>query len=63
MASTDRRQELEGILDELAYELTGARTAGIGQPEELRRALRRARELLADADALAASIGAERLRE
>ncbi len=63
MASRDQKRELESILDELAYELTGARTAGVDQPDELRGALRRARDLLADADALAASIGAERHRE
>lgn len=63
MTSRDQQRELESLLDDLAYELTGARTAGTGQPEVLRAALRRARDLLADADALAASIGAERLRE
>ena len=56
----DQQLELETILDALAYELTGARTAGVEQPEIVRAALRRARDLLADADALAASIGAER---
>lgn len=60
MASDDRQRELERIFDDLAYELTGARTAGIAQPDELRAALRRARDLLADADGLAAAIGAER---
>lgn len=63
MTSADQQRELERIFDELAYELTGARTAGVAQPEILRAALRRARDLLADADGLAASIGAERLRE
>ena len=56
----DQQRELESILDDLAYELTGARTAGVGQPEILRAALRRARDLLADADGVAASIGARR---
>jgi hypothetical protein len=63
MPSRDQQRELESLLDALAYELTGARTAGTGQPEVLRAALRKARDLLADADALAASIGAERLRD
>ncbi|HEV2757201.1 MAG TPA: hypothetical protein VG318_15655 [Actinomycetota bacterium] len=62
MASDDRQRELERIFDDLAYELTGARTAGLAQPDELRAALRRARDLLADADGLAASVGAERSR-
>lgn len=56
----EQQRELESILDGLAYELTGARTAGVEQPEILRAALRRARDLLADADGLAASIGAQR---
>jgi hypothetical protein len=60
MATRDHQRELERIFDDLAYELTGARTAGVDQPDELRAALRRARDLLADADGLAASIGAER---
>lgn len=54
----DQQRELESLLDALAYELTGARTVGVDQPEVLRAALRRARDLLADADVLAASIGA-----
>lgn len=59
----DQQSELESILDDLAYELTGARTAGVEQPEILRAALRRARDLLANADGLAASIGAQRQSE
>ncbi|MDQ3914019.1 MAG: hypothetical protein M3323_01625 [Actinomycetota bacterium] len=62
MASRDQQRELERIFDALSYELTGARTAGVAQPDEVRAALRRARDLLADADALAASIRAERSR-
>lgn len=61
--SRDQQRELESILDALAYELTGARTAGVAQPEILRAALRKARDLLAEADALAASIGAERFTD
>jgi hypothetical protein len=63
MASREKERELEAILDELAYALTAARAVGVGRPDELRAALRRARDLLADADALAASIGAERRRD
>ena len=59
---SDKQRELERIFDDLAYELTGARTAGLDQPDELRAALRRARDLLADADGLAAAVGAERSR-
>jgi hypothetical protein len=60
--ASDKQRELERIFDDLAYELTGARTAGLDQPDELRAALRRARDLLADADGLAAAVGAERSR-
>lgn len=59
MTSPDPQRELERLLDDLAYELTGARTAGVDQPDELRAALRRARDLLAEADGLAAALGAE----
>lgn len=52
-------RELDRILEELSYELTAARTAGVAEPDELRATLRRARDLLAEADGLAASIGAE----
>ena len=58
----DHKRELERILDDLAYELTGARTAGLDEPDELRAALRRARDLLAEADGLAAAVGARRSR-
>ena len=63
VASIDRVRELERILDALAYELTGARGAGVDRPDELRARLRRARDLLADADALAGALGAERRKE
>jgi hypothetical protein len=53
-------EELERILDDLAYQMTAARTAGVQRPEELRAALRRARDLVAEADALAAMVAAKR---
>jgi hypothetical protein len=56
----DPREELERILDDLAYQMTAARTAGMGDPEGLRAALKRARDLVAEADALAAMVVAKR---
>ena len=55
--------ELADLLDKVSYELSSARAAGVGRPEELRAALKRARELVADADALAAAVGARRRDE
>lgn len=52
--------ELEGILEAISYEVTTARTSGLGQPEKLRASLRRARGLIADADSLASHVAAER---
>jgi hypothetical protein len=62
---TDQRHadELSDLLDKVSYELSSARAAGVGRPEELRAALKRARELVADADALAAAVGARRRDE
>lgn len=56
------KEELEGILDDISYELTSARTAGLDRPEQLRSSLRRARDLVADADSLA-SVAAAAQRE
>ncbi len=47
--------ELSTILDQIAYEMTTARTAGFGNTARLREALRRARTLVDDADSLVAS--------
>lgn len=58
MEIEDRRQELENILDEISYELTSARTAGLGRPDALRASLRRARDLVSSADALAGAVAA-----
>lgn len=55
----ERERELEGILEHLSYELTAARTAGIARPEALRTALRKARQLLDDAEGLAAGAQVE----
>jgi len=58
--SDDQAAELAELLDKVSYELSSARAAGIGRPEALRVALKRARELVADADALAQAVGARR---
>jgi uncharacterized protein YbaP (TraB family) len=49
-----RRQELSALLDEVGYELTSARAAGLNRPDELRSALKRARTLIVGAEALVA---------
>ena len=51
-------QELAELLDRVSYELSSARAFGLGRPDELRAALKKARELVADADSLAAAVGA-----
>lgn len=58
MDTSSHKQELEGILDEISYELTSARTAGLDRPDALRASLRRARDLVADADSLASTVAA-----
>jgi hypothetical protein len=50
--------ELDGFLDAISYELTNARTLGLHRPEDLRASLRRARELIGHADALASAAAA-----
>lgn len=52
--------ELDQILDRLGYEVTAARSAGLGRVSDLRNALRRARALVADAEALAGASEAGR---
>lgn len=49
----DRRVELDRLLEAIAYELTSARSFGLGEPDALRNALRKANDLLEDAIALA----------
>ena len=55
MPDRDPKNELDQILEELSYEVTGARSAGMDRPEDLRAALRKARALVSDADALVQS--------
>lgn len=50
------RAELEVMLDSVSYELTEARRFGLGDPDRLRRALKRARDHLDDADVLAGAV-------
>ena len=57
---SDKVAELDELLDRASYTLTSARTAGLDRTSELRAALKRLRGLVADADALAASVDAER---
>ena len=55
----ERSHELEKLLDTLSYEITGARSIGLSDPEKLRVILRRIRDIGADLDGLAGSILAE----
>lgn len=57
----DKRQEFEAVFDRVSYELSSARAAGLDRPEEARAALKRARELVTDAEMLAASMFAEQV--
>lgn len=59
MNSSDRSREFEKIFDDLTYELSSARAAGLERPDEARAALKRARDLIADADTLAAIVLAQ----
>lgn len=64
MAGTaGRASELAELLEEASFHITQARGAGLERTDELRAALRRARELLVDADALAADVAAARRTE
>ena len=61
MASLDeQRTEMNDILDEMTYDITAVRTAGIDDPDEAIAALDRLQKKVADARALAAGIRAER---
>ncbi|MEA2451467.1 MAG: hypothetical protein QOG04_177 [Actinomycetota bacterium] len=57
----DQRQlELEGLLDDLSYAITSARTTGLGEAEQLRVIARRIRDISSNIDSLAGSIVAEK---
>ena len=57
----DRRQrELEGLLDDLSYQVTAARTAGLDRPDDLRRTLKRMTALVSNIDAVAVTEISER---
>jgi hypothetical protein len=48
-----RSQEVERLLDDLSYQVTAARTAGLVRPDELRRTLKRMTALISNIDAVA----------
>lgn len=60
MGDDPRVQEMEALLEDLSYEITAARSAGIEDPDKLRGIVRRIRDIGADLDGLAGSIVAER---
>ena len=55
----DWKEEFEGLLEQLSYEISTARAKGLARPNELRDTLKRMRDLVAGAEALAAAAGAE----
>lgn len=55
----DWMEEFEGLLEQLSYEISTARAKGLARPDELRDTLKRMRDLVAGAEALAAAAGAE----
>jgi len=55
----DRREEFDGLLEALSFEITNARTTGTSDPEQLRETTKRIRDLGADLDALSGSMVAE----
>jgi hypothetical protein len=58
-----RAEELSRLLDQLSYEVTAARSAGVDRPQELRRAVKTIGKLAADIDALAVTEVAARREE
>ena len=58
-----RAEELNQLLDELSYEVTAARSAGVDRPQELRRAVKKIGKLAADIDALAVTEVAARQKD
>lgn len=61
MITDPRQAELEGLLDDLSYAITSARTTGLDEAEQLRVIARRIRDISSNIDSLAGSIVAERL--
>jgi hypothetical protein len=59
--SDPRQEELEGLLEDLSYAITSARTMGLARAEDLRSIARRIRDISSNIDSLAGSIVAERL--
>jgi hypothetical protein len=62
MRQEDRATELERALEEISYQVTAARTAGVGDPTKLRASFKRLRQLVNDGEAFAATLEAERLK-
>jgi hypothetical protein len=60
MSADPRHLEMEGLLDDLSYAITAARSTGLEDPDKLRGIVRKIRDIGADLDGLAGSIVAER---
>jgi hypothetical protein len=48
------------MLEDLAYQVTSARSAGVENPEALRSAVKKMRQLVNDAESLAVTLEAQR---
>jgi hypothetical protein len=56
-----RTQEFEGLLEDLSYAITSARTTGLDEAERLRVIARQIRDISSNIDSLAGSIVAEKM--
>jgi hypothetical protein len=57
--ATGWTEEFEGLLEQLSYEISTARAIGLARPDDLRDAVKRMRDIVADAEALVGAAGAE----
>lgn len=60
MSRGNNEAEFESLLETASYLLTSARTSGLDKTEELRTTLKRLRDVVGEADALASSVDMER---
>ena len=62
MSQEDPAGELERLLDDVTYDITTARSAGLTDVDSLRGALKRAKQRIDAADALAGDVAVKRRR-
>lgn len=59
MKRADLDRELNELLEGVAYELSGVRASALDDPQRSRAALKKARDLLADAETLVSGVVAQ----